>query len=204
MFLVGLTGGIASGKSSVASLWESLGAEVIDADQLAREVVQPGSTGLAEIEEAFGTAVITESGELDRTKLAQLVFQSSELRKKLENITHSRIKKLAEQRLANSKAEITVYVIPLLVESQSELPFDFIVTVEAPEYEQISRMTTTRNMTQQEAISRIRSQATPAQRANVSDRILNSNQSFELLMKDSRALWSELVSLATKKRAQHG
>ena len=199
MFLVGLTGGIASGKSSVAELWESLGAEVIDADVLARRVVEPGSSALAALVTHFGEGILDQTGSLDRATLASLVFSKPDERKFLESVTHPRIRDLASQLISSSKAEIVVYVIPLLVESGSTLPFDFVVTVEAPEKDQVERMVSTRNMTEFEAISRIRSQVTPAQRANVADRILNSNQSLKLLMKDATLLWKEIENLARQK-----
>ena len=199
MFLVGLTGGIASGKSSVAELWESLGAEVIDADVLARRVVEPGSSALAALVTHFGNRILDQTGSLDRATLASLVFSNPDERKFLESVTHPRIRDLASQLISSSKAEIVVYVIPLLVESGSTLPFDFVVTVEAPEKDQVERMVSTRNMTEFEAISRIRSQVTPAQRANVADRILNSNQSLKLLMKDATLLWKEIENLARQK-----
>jgi dephospho-CoA kinase len=199
MFLVGLTGGIAAGKSAVADLWSTLGAEVIDADVLARKVVEPGSDALEDIVQYFGLGVVQPSGELDRAKLAGLVFQDPEKRLVLESFTHPRIKKLAESLISSSQSPIVVYVIPLLVESGSQLPFDFVVTVEAPEKDQVERMVLTRGMSEKAAVERIRSQATPAERANAADRILNSNQSLVLLLKDAKSLWSEIVSLAESK-----
>jgi dephospho-CoA kinase len=199
MFLVGLTGGIAAGKSAVAELWSSLGAEVIDADVLARKIVAPGSDALKDIVQHFGPQVLLPSGELDRTKLAELVFKNPDERLVLESFTHPRIKELAEFLIASSQSPIVVYVIPLLVESGSQLPFDFVVTVEAPEKDQVERMVLTRGMSEEAALERIKSQATPAQRANTADRILNSNQSLVLLLKDAKSLWSEIVSLAESK-----
>jgi dephospho-CoA kinase len=201
MFLVGLTGGIASGKSTVAEFWQSVGAEIIDADNLAREVVAPGTTGLAEIVETFGESMLAPDGSLDRQALASNVFHSVEARRNLEEITHPKIRDLAESRIESSSSEIIVYVIPLLVESKSQLPFDFVVTVEAPENDQVQRMTMNRDMSEVDARARIAAQATPAQRANISDRILNSNQSLALLLNDAKVLWREIELLAAKKAA---
>ena len=202
MFLVGLTGGIAAGKSTVSELWQELGAEVIDADELAREIVHPGSPGLIKIVELFGPITLNEDGSLNRQALASLVFGSVDKRKPLEGITHPLISELAQEKISQSKSSIVVYAIPLLVESKSSLPFDYIVTVEAPIRDQIDRMVTSRGMTRLEAEARIAAQASPAQRANVSDRILSSNQSLKLFLKDARLLWSEIEKLAATKEKE--
>lgn len=203
MFLIGLTGGIAAGKSSVADYWQSLGAEVIDADILAREVVEPGSVGLKQIEATFGTGVLNSDGSLNRAALADEVFSSSQKRSELESITHPLIKLAASKRLAETVSDIVVYVIPLLVESKSDLLFDFVVTVEAPETEQCERLISSRNMSMEDAMARIAAQARPADRANIADRILSSNQSMPLLLKDARALWFEIEKLASEKGVKH-
>jgi dephospho-CoA kinase len=199
MFLVGLTGGIAAGKSTVAELWDSLGAQVIDADDLARRVVEPNSTGLKQIVEAFGNTVLNYDGTLNRGELANLVFHDFALRKKLESITHPLIRDLAQRLISDSKADIVVYVIPLLVESKSELDFDFVVTVEAPQSDQIKRMIENRGMSESGAQARVNSQATPADRANVADRILSSNQSLSLLLNDAKVLFKEIERMAREK-----
>lgn len=199
MFLVGLTGGIASGKSSVAECWQKLGADVIDADVIAREVVEPGSYGLKKVSEVFGQSVLNADGSLNRKALASIVFASSDSRNQLESIIHPLIRETAQRLIEHSTSAIVVYVIPLLVESKSELPFDLIVTVEAPEPDQVSRMVETRGMSQSEAVARIRSQAKPAERANLADKILNSNQSFHLLLNDATTLWYEIQRLAALK-----
>ena len=203
MFLVGLTGGIASGKSTVADVWQSLGADVIDADELAREVVQPGSQGLARIVEEFGESVLNTDESLNRGALAGLVFADVKKRRLLESITHPLIRALAKERISSRNADVVVYVIPLLVESSSDLPFDYVVTVEAPQTDQVTRMMESRDMTESEALARIQAQATPAERANVADRILSSNQSLALLLKDAKVLFRELDSLAKKKAQEN-
>jgi dephospho-CoA kinase len=199
MFLVGLTGGIAAGKSTVAELWASLGAEVIDADDLARRVVEPGSDGLNQIIEIFGGQVLNSDGTLNRGELGKLIFRDFVLRKKLESITHPLIRDLAQGLINNSDADIVVYVIPLLVESKSDLQFDYVVTVEAPQPDQLKRMTENRGMSEEEALARIKAQATPAERANVADRILSSNQSLTLLLKDAKILFKDIEQLASEK-----
>jgi dephospho-CoA kinase len=199
MFLIGLTGGIASGKSTVADQWQRLGAEVIDADELARVAVAPGSAGLRKVVETFGSKLLLETGELDRRALANLIFNESSKRKKLESILHPIIRQLAEERIQKSNSELVVYVIPLLVEAQTDLLFDFVVTVEAPDHVRAQRLVTNRGLTPEEATSRIMAQASSVERANVADRILNSNQDLELFLKASRQLFAELEKMAAQK-----
>jgi len=202
MFLIGLTGGIAAGKSTVAEHWAALGAVEIDADQLARQVVEPGAPGLLKVTAAFGPGVLNETGELDRKALGALVFEQPELRKKLESILHPLIQAETRARLAEQPAEaIVVYNVPLLVEAGVDLPFDRVVTVEAPIDDQVKRLTQNRGMEPGEALARIRSQATPAQRANRADFILSSNQDIGLLLKDAGKLWLQFEREAEAKLA---
>ena len=202
MFLVGLTGGIAAGKSSVAGTWEQLGATIIDADDLAREVVEPGSAGLERVTEEFGSTVLSEDGTLNRKALAEVVFTDPPKRAALEALLHPLIRALALDKLEAAKTDIVVYVIPLLVETRSDLPFDYIVTVEAPEADQVMRMVESRSMSKEQALSRIQAQAKPAERAQIADRILSSNQSLKLLLKDATRLFAELEKLALAKSAK--
>jgi dephospho-CoA kinase len=199
MYLVGLTGGIASGKSTVANVWGALEATVIDADLLAREVVEPGTSGLAKLTAEFGPRILESDGSLNRKALADIVFEDPVQREKLEAIVHPLIQELSRVRISEATSEVVVYVIPLLVETQSVLPFDLVVTVEAPEHEQIRRMVEDRQMDTSGAVGRIRAQASPAMRAQFSDHILNSNQSIDLLKKDARKLFSEIEILASKR-----
>lgn len=194
VFLVGLTGGIAAGKSTVASLWASLGATVIDADVLAREVVEPKSVGFAEVAREFPKAII--NGELDRKALASIVFADADERRKLEGILHPLIQGESKRLIKSATTPIVIYVVPLLVEADVDLPFDAVVTVEAPEKDQIARMVKSRGMTPEEALARIRSQASPAARANRANYILNSNQEIELLMRDARRLFESFEASA--------
>jgi dephospho-CoA kinase len=192
MYLVGLTGGIASGKSTVASAWTELGGIEIDADQLAREVVEPGTPGLAAVREAFGDVVIS-NGALNRSALGQIVFSSPEKRKQLEAIVHPLVKQLAAKRIAELPDEsIVIYNVPLLVEAAVELDFNKVVTVEAPAEKQIDRLVSIRKMDRTEAERRVAAQASPVERANAADVILNSNQDLHLLLKDARKLWQQI------------
>ena len=201
MFLVGLTGGIAAGKSTVAAHWVSLGAVEIDADVLAREVVAPHSEGAAAVRAVFGDTVFDHDDVLNRKALAAQVFADSEKRIALEAIIHPLIRQRSTEGISSAPAEaIVVYSVPLLVEAQVDLPFDFIVTVEAPHEKKIERMVSHRAMTFEEATARIAAQATPAQRANVAHAILSSNQSIDMLIKDAGKLWFKIEQLAEAKR----
>lgn len=193
MFLIGLTGGIAAGKSAVAEHWVKLGATQIDADVLAREVVAKGTPGAAELLETFGTEYFVD-GDLDRKKLAALVFTSTEQRARLEAIVHPLVRKRAEELFSSiPKDSIVVYTVPLLVEANVDLPFDEIVTIEAPEEERIKRLVRSRQMSETEAKSRVKSQATAIERAARADFILNSNQSLALLLNDAESLYEKFV-----------
>ncbi len=201
MYLVGLTGGIASGKSSVAARWVQHGAVEIDADVLAREAVSSDSAGLAMVAKEFGENLIQTDGQLDRAALAAIVFNDPAKREKLESIIHPIVRELALKRIqALTDSTIAIYTVPLLVEANVSLPFDKVVTVEAPEREQIKRMVANRGMSEADALARIKSQATPAQRANRADVILNSNQTLPELLADADALWAQIVREASEKQ----
>lgn len=209
MFLIGLTGGIAAGKSTVANVWQRLGALHIDADQLAREVVEPGTPGLRQVVDEFGLGVLAPDGSLDRSALAAIVFQDPDKRAKLEGILHPLIQERTRELLQRASQtlgpeRLVVYSIPLLVETDSPLPFDAVVTVEAPEQKQIDRLVQNRGLTLEQAKSRIGSQATPAERARRADYILNSNQAIELLERDARELLERLQLRAIDKAAADG
>jgi dephospho-CoA kinase len=200
VYLIGLTGGIAAGKSAVAARWVELGAVEIDADVLAREAVALGTDGLREVTAEFGTDVLLPDGSLDRAALAAVVFSDAQKREQLEAIVHPRVRQLAEERLNQQKSDaIVVYTVPLLVEADVSLPFDKVVTVEAPERVRIDRLIETRGLSEEQAVARIKNQASPAERANRADAILNSNQSLQLLLKDAESLWKQCVREASEK-----
>lgn len=202
MYLIGLTGGIAAGKSTVAKRWVELGAIEIDADVLAREVVEPGSIGLEQIREKFGEAVIDENGSLNRGALAAIVFADRTMLESLNTIVHPLVKQRTSQILATlPKDSIVIYNVPLLVEAAVDHDFDTVVTVEAPEDEQLKRLTGIRGMDAKEAKSRIANQAKPVERAARADHILNSNQDIHLLLRDADALYRQFQSAAASKAA---
>ena len=199
MYLVGLTGGIAAGKTAVAARWVELGAIEIDADVLAREAVAAGTEGLREVSDLFGNDILLPDGSLDRAALAAVVFTDPHKREQLEAIVHPRVRQLAAEQLNLLPSDsIVVYTVPLLVEADVTLPFDKVVTVEAPEQVRIDRLIETRGLTKDQAIARIKNQASPAERANRADVILNSNQSLQLLLKDAESLWKQIVREASE------
>lgn len=162
---VGLTGGIASGKSTVAAVLRDLGAVVIDADQLAREVVEPGTPGLARVVEAFGPGVLADDGSLDRPALGAIVFADPERRAALEAILHPLIRaRSAELEEAAGPDAMVVHDIPLLVETGQQDRFDAVVVVDVPEDEQVRRMVTDRGWTEEDARARIAAQASRDER----------------------------------------
>ena len=172
--LIGLTGGIGSGKSTVAKRLVQLGATEIDADLLAREVVAPGTEGLLEVAGRFGADVIDSDGSLNRALLAQRAFSSEENRKDLEAILHPRIQKLSRERIAKASG-LVIYTIPLLVETNSALPFDKVLTVSAPAEVRVQRLVQSRGMTEGEAKARISAQASDEQREAIADYVIHSD-----------------------------
>ena len=200
MFLIGLTGGIAAGKSTVAQHWQDLGGFQIDADAIARQVVEPNTPGLQLVAEHFGEQVLNPDGTLDRAALGNIVFANPQARAQLEAILHPLVRAEAQRQVELAPQDsLVIYNVPLLVEAGVDLPFDRVVTVEAPIDEQIKRMVGNRNMNPEDAKARIAAQATPAQRANRADFILNSNQDLNSLLKDAGKLWLQFEREAAAK-----
>jgi dephospho-CoA kinase len=199
MFLVGLTGGIASGKSTVSAMLERLGAEVIDADLVAREVVEPGTKGLTDIVATFGKAILEADGSLSRAAIGQLVFADSAQRIKLESILHPLIKERTMQRIAQSKSSVVVYVVPLLVEANVDYPFDLVVSIEAGVETQTQRLIDTRNLSREDALARINAQATESQRVQRADVWLDGSLSFAELEIEVSKLWQSILRQASLK-----
>lgn len=193
--LIALTGGIASGKSTVAEVWRELGAEVIDADDIAREVVAANTLGLRLVAERFGPGVISEDGTLNRTALGQIVFGDSNARHHLERILHPLIRERSTALFKTAAAEHVVYAIPLLVESGGDYSFDRVCTVSAPVETRVSRLVKFRNLSESEARKRVLVQATDAQREAVADVIIDSNCSLEELRQRAKEAWHELLTL---------
>ena len=202
MLKVGLTGGIAAGKSLVARTLAECGAVLIDADALAREVVEPGTEGLAAVVEAFGPDILADDGSLDRPALAAVVFGDEERRKVLNGIVHPLVRARAEQLAAEVPADgILVQDIPLLVETGQAGNFDVVLVVEAPVEVRLERMVRERGMDPAAAKARIAAQARAGQRAAVADVVLENSGSPEELVAAVRRLWTtRLVPLNDARR----
>lgn len=194
MLRVGLTGGIGSGKSTVADELARRGAVIIDADQLAREVVEPGTPGLAQIVARFGNRVLID-GRLDRAALAKIVFADPQVRQELESIIHPAVRRrAAELEAAAPLRSIVVHVIPLLVETGQAANFDVVVVVDVGSETQLDRLLTRAELSAEEARSRIAAQANRAQRLAAADVVLDNNRSLVELQAQLDDLWSNLVS----------
>jgi dephospho-CoA kinase len=192
---VGLTGGIASGKSTVSSILRELGAVVIDADLIAREVVAAGTPGLAAVVEAFGPEMLTPDGELDRPRMGALVFADEAQRRVLEAIVHPLVfERYAELEAAAPTDGIVVHDIPLLVESGRAEEFDAVIVVDAPEELQVERMVRDRGWTEDDARARIAAQATREQRRAVATYLIENTGSREDLRRRVEDVHSALIA----------
>ena len=199
MYLVGLTGGIASGKSYVASLLTEFGASTIDADQVAREVVVPGAPGLVQVVGAFGYEILLSSGELDRAKLGAIVFADPKKRLELEGILHPLIKARTTQLIGEQASEIVVYAVPLLVEANVDYPFDAIITVEAGVENQVSRLMQSRSMAESDARARIEAQTSASDRESRANFVIDSSGTKEQTKRQVELVWQKLIESARAK-----
>ena len=188
--LIALTGGIGSGKSTVAAEWVSLGATEIDADVLAREVVEPGTEGLDLVTREFGQDILNPNGTLNRSALAAKAFSSEEARKKLEAILHPLIQKRAAEQVKNASGTV-VYTIPLLAETQSPLRFDKVVTISCPEEVRVDRLIR-RGLTEEDARRRIAAQAKDEQREKRADIVIRSDCELTELIERARRVYREI------------
>ncbi|MDD9941517.1 MAG: dephospho-CoA kinase [Myxococcales bacterium] len=182
--VIGLTGGIASGKSAVAKVLRALGVAVVDADQLAREVVAKGTEGLAELIREFGEDVVTETGELDRERMAGRVFGNAEARARLNAITHPRIAALSMARLAEMQTTDTPYVVyevPLLVESGLHKSMAATIVVAADPDTQLARMAKRDGLDRAQAQTRIDAQLPLEEKVAIADYVIENNGGLEEL-----------------------
>jgi dephospho-CoA kinase len=195
VYLIGLTGGIASGKSTVAQRLAERGAVVIDADQLARAAVAPGTDALSRIEEIFGAEVIAEDGSLDRAALGSIVFGNHAALSVLNKVVHPAVRRLSgaaieAAELADPDA-VVVYDVPLLVEASVGHPFDLIVVVHADADTRVHRMVALRGMPEADARNRIGAQAGDADRLAVADVVIDSMGSLDDTLAQVDRLWDE-------------
>lgn len=196
MHLIGLTGGIASGKSTIARRLSEHGAVVVDADRIAREVVEPGTPALAQIAETFGPDVIAADGSLNRPALGAIVFADEDARLKLNAITHPAVLATSTERFrAAGEADpdaVVVYDVPLLVESANEYPFDLVVVAHASAATRIRRLMELRGTDEEEARRRVGSQATDEERLAVADVVIDTDGTLEQTIAQTDALWDRL------------
>ncbi|GAA1492542.1 dephospho-CoA kinase [Curtobacterium herbarum] len=199
MRIIGLTGGIAAGKSTVSERFSDHGAVVVDADRLARDAVAPGSPGLQAVRERFGDAVIAPDGSLDRPALGAVVFADPEARKALEGITHPEVWRLAQQRFDAAEAAdpdaVVVYDVPLLAEARGSRPlrFDAVVVVDAPAAVRIDRLVEHRGMRREDAERRVAAQASDAERLALADHVVDATGTLEQTLRSADEVWARLV-----------
>ena len=199
MLIVALTGGIGSGKSTVGQIFGDLGAIVTDSDQLARDVVERGTTGFDQIIAAFGDEVL-KNGDLNRAALADLVFKDPAKRKQLEQITHPLIRKAFAKIVESANGDsIVVNQIPLLVESNHDYKFDHVITVSASEAVRIERLLK-RGMNLTQIQQRLQAQSNDAQREKMSDSIIRNDGSQTDLLSEVEKVW-ELLQVKNKNKS---
>lgn len=206
--LIGLTGGIGTGKSRVAELLRALGAAVECSDTLVRELQAPGGAGLAAIVDAFGGEYLTLAGELDRPKLGKLVFNDPGARAKLNLLIHPLVTRETQKRVAAHRARgvpVIVADIPLLLEGRKSgigsgavLPFDVIVVVYASEEQQLARVMARDKLSREDALSRIRSQLAIEEKRALADVVIDNSGAWEAAEKQTRDLYAEWVSRAQR------
>lgn len=203
VLMVGLTGGIGSGKSVVAQRLAADGAVVIDADRIAREVVAPGSGGLAEVVAAFGAGVLGPDGGLDRAAMAARVFADPDARRRLEQIVHPRVRaRTRELAAAAAPDAVVVNDVPLLVEAGLAAGYDLVIVVVADPEVRVARLRADRDMTGDEAWARIRAQASDEQRLAVADVVITNNGSLADVHAQVDQVWRERLAPYAKRPAE--
>jgi dephospho-CoA kinase len=203
VLLVGLTGGIGSGKSTVARLLEKRGAVVFDADVLARRAVDPGTPGYVAAVERFGPGIVREDGEIDREALGRVVFADAEARADLEAIVHPEVRRLfaeGSDRYRDSDA-VVVFGAPLLVETGLYRAFDVLVVVSASERAQIERLASARGMSEDDVRARMAAQFPLERKAEVADILLDNDGSMDSLEHQVDRLWADLRDRSSAKSA---
>jgi len=198
MLIVALTGGIGSGKSTVGQIFAQLGATVIDSDQLARDVLERGSIGFDEVVAKFGDQIL-KNGQIDRQLLASIVFKDPVKRSELEQITHPLIRKaFAEVIAGSSSSSIVINQIPLLVESNHDYKFDYVITVSAAEDIRTQRLLK-RGLTGDQIRERMHAQATDQIREGIADSVIINEKEEQDLSDQVEKIWEQLLSKNTSK-----
>ncbi|MGM9464868.1 dephospho-CoA kinase [Streptomyces murinus] len=202
MLKVGLTGGIGAGKSEVSRLLVEHGAVLIDADRIAREVVAPGTPGLAAVVEAFGPDILTEDGSLDRPRLGSIVFTDPDRLAVLNSIVHplvgARSRELEE---AAAPDAVVIHDVPLLTENGLAPFYDLVIVVDASPETQLDRLIRLRGMTEEDARARMAAQATREQRRAIADIVIDNDVPLDALRKRVDAVWDDLVHRAHARSA---
>lgn len=203
LYLVALTGGIASGKSTVCRLLKERGAYILDSDALAREVVRKGQPAWREIVEHFGASILTPEEEIDRARLGAIVFDDPGERAFLNRVTHPRIFQLMGERLREIEASahgkgVVVLDIPLLVEADAARLFHMNLVVDAPPELQVQRLVADRGVSEEEAWARIRAQATREERLRHADLVIENRGSLKELEEAVEAAWKEILARAER------
>jgi dephospho-CoA kinase len=189
---VALTGGIGSGKSAAGDFFEDLGAVVVDADQLARDVIERGTDGFDELVATFGDEILT-NGILDRSKLGQIVFADPNARKTLEEIIHPRVAEAFEEIVQSSPADsVIVYQIPILVETKGQDRFDYIITVEATLENRTARLKN-RGLKGYEIDSRMKAQASDSERAAIADAVFKNDGDLDQLLRQVENIYEDVL-----------
>lgn len=193
MLRVGLTGGIGAGKSEVSRLLVACGAVLIDADRIAREVVAPGTPGLAAVAEAFGEEVLTEDGSLDRPKLGSVVFADPQKLAVLNGIVHPLVgARSRELESAAAEDSVVVHDVPLLTENGLARLYDLVIVVDASPETQLDRLVRLRGMTEADARARMAAQATREQRLEIADVVIDNDVPLADLERRVREVWADL------------
>ena len=196
---VGLTGGVASGKSTVAAMLEELGAVIIDGDALSREVVAKGTPGLEAVVQEFGAELLGADGELDRPAMGRLVFGDEQARKRLEGIVHPLVfERIVELEQEAPNDAVVVHDIPLLAEAGRAAEFDHVIVVDAPPEVQVERMIAERGWTEEDARSRIAAQASREQRRAIATEVIENTGTREDLRKRVAEVYAEVVSAGSR------
>ncbi|MFJ8181954.1 dephospho-CoA kinase [Streptomyces sp. NPDC096105] len=203
MLTVGLTGGIGAGKSEVSRLLVECGAVLIDADRIAREVVEPGTPGLAAVVEAFGEEILAEDGSLDRPRLGALVFADPEKLTTLNSIVHplvgARSRELEE---AAPEDAVVVHDVPLLTENGLAPLYDVVIVVDTRPETQLDRLVRLRGMSEADARARMAAQATREQRRAIADVVIDNDVPLDALERRVEEVWAELVRRAREPRPE--
>ncbi len=196
MLVVGLTGGIGSGKSAVGAIFASLGVPVLDADLIARELVLPGTAGLSAVAAEFGDAILDPGGGLDRASMRRRIFRDPQARERLQSILHPRIRAEMLRRLSGLAGDYAVLVVPLLLETGQTDLVDRVLVVDVPETLQIERASQRDGVSAEQVHAILRSQCTRAQRLSAADDVIDNSADLERLAATVKTLHASYLSKA--------